>query len=107
MPASSAFELIRQVGNEADVFAIGLALVRKSSFAMSRSEKVEEKALQKFLALVTAVLALGEHQISLGRGGDIRQAVQYLRDVYSRHTPGMEDEQAEAILGAAFDGKEE
>ena len=107
MPASSAFELVRQVGKDSDVFWIGLALVQKSSYSMSLSENVDPEARQKFIALVLAVLSLGEHQLSIERKGDIPMAVQYLRDVYARHKSVMNDDQAEEILSAVFDGKKE
>jgi hypothetical protein len=103
--ASAAFELARQVGQDREVFWLGLGLVQNISQNISSSDHVDEKTLQKFRALISAVLSLGEHQLALGRKGDFPTAVRYLRDAASRYSTGMDEKQAEAILEAVFNGK--
>ncbi len=103
--AGVAFELAKQVGDQSAVFWLGLRWVQNMSWNISRHENVPEEGLQKFRALIASVLALGEQQLSLGQEGDFPASVQYLRDVWSRHQPGMDETQSEAILEAVFHGQ--
>jgi hypothetical protein len=103
LSATSAFELARQGGiNPEILFSLGFSLVQNISWKISCGKSSEE-GLREYRALILAVLALGEHQLATGNDS-LTNAVQYLRDVLSRHREDMDEEQAEAILHAVFGG---